>query len=52
MRLAESFGAHGFSVKSSDGLEQVLCEALSKEGPVVVDVPIDYSGNESLTGLL
>ncbi len=52
VKLAESFGAQGFSVKSSDSLEQVLREALSKKGPVVVDVPIDYSGNEALTTLL
>jgi len=52
VKLAESFGAQGFSVKCSDGLEQVLTEALSKKGPVVVDVPIDYSGNEILSSLL
>jgi acetolactate synthase-1/2/3 large subunit len=52
VKLAESFGAHGFSVTSSDGLEQILSEALSFKGPVVVDVPIDYSGNAFLTSLL
>jgi acetolactate synthase-1/2/3 large subunit len=52
VKLAESFGAHGFSVTASDGLEQVLIEALSEKGPVVVDVPIDYSGNGFLTTLL
>jgi acetolactate synthase-1/2/3 large subunit len=52
VKLAESFGAQGFSVTGSDGLEQILTEALSKKGPVVVDVPIDYSGNEFLTSLL
>jgi acetolactate synthase I/II/III large subunit len=50
--LAESFGALGFSVTCSEGMEQVLADALSKKGPVIVDVPIDYSRNESLTGLL
>jgi acetolactate synthase I/II/III large subunit len=50
--LAESFGAVGFSVTCSEGMEQVLADALSKKGPVIVDVPIDYSRNESLTGLL
>ncbi len=52
VKLAESFGAHGLSVTSSDGMEQVLTEALSKKGPVVVDVPIDYTGNELLSTLL
>ena len=52
VKLAGSFGAYGISVTSSDGMEQVLAEALSKKGPVVVDVPIDYTGHELLTGLL
>jgi acetolactate synthase-1/2/3 large subunit len=52
VKLAESFGAHGFSVTRSEGLEQVLVEALSKGGPVVVDVPIDYSDNGFLRTLL
>jgi len=52
VRLAESFGAQGFSITSPDGLDEVLSVALSKEGPVVVDVPIDYSDNEFLRTLL
>lgn len=52
VKLAESFGAHGVSITGSDSLEQVLKQALSKDGPVVIDVPIDYSGNASLSTLL
>jgi acetolactate synthase-1/2/3 large subunit len=52
VRLAESFGAHGFSITRSDSLEQILTEALSKKGPVVVDIPIDYSDNGFLRSLL
>ena len=52
VKLSESFGARGLAVTSSDGMEQVLGEALSGKGPVVVDVPIDYTDHELLTGLL
>jgi acetolactate synthase I/II/III large subunit len=52
VKLAESFGATGIRIKSADGIEQVLTETFSKEGPVIVDIPIDYSDNESLTQLL
>jgi acetolactate synthase-1/2/3 large subunit len=52
VKLAESFGARGLAVTSSDGMEQLLAEALSGKGPVVVDVPIDYTGHELLAGLL
>jgi acetolactate synthase-1/2/3 large subunit len=52
VRLAESFGAHGYSIRRSDSLEQVLTEALSRKGPVVVDIPIDYSDNGFLRSLL
>jgi len=52
VRLAESFGAHGFSVKSSEGLEEVLAEAFTRKGPVVVDVQIDYADGASLARLL
>lgn len=52
VRLAESFGACGLSIRSSDSLDEVLKQALSRKGPVLVDVPIDYSGNASLSGLL
>ncbi len=52
VRLAESFGARGFSVASPDAVEETLAEALSEKGPAIVDVPIDYSGNDSLNNLL
>jgi acetolactate synthase I/II/III large subunit len=52
VKLAESFGARGFSMKSSDGLEATLLEAFSEKGPVIIDVPIDYTRNEFLTTLL
>ena len=46
--FAESFGARGFALGSADDLLPVLDEAQSLEGPVLIDVPIDYSDNPKL----
>jgi acetolactate synthase-1/2/3 large subunit len=48
VKLAESFGAKGFRLSESDDLIPVLKEALNETGPVVVEVPIDYSDNAEL----
>ena len=52
VKLAKSFGVEGVKVQSSDTLEQVLTWAFSRKKPVIVDVPIDYSSNETLSNLL
>ncbi|HSB30467.1 MAG TPA: acetolactate synthase large subunit [Candidatus Sulfobium mesophilum] len=52
VRLAESFGAVGVKLQSSNQFEDVLREALSKTVPVIIDVPIDYSDNEMIYRLL
>jgi acetolactate synthase-1/2/3 large subunit len=52
VKLAESFGAQGHSLTQSDSLEQVLTAALSQKGPSIIDIPIDYSGNDTLLNLL
>jgi acetolactate synthase-1/2/3 large subunit len=39
-RIAEGFGATGMSVESTDEIQNVLSNALSLDGVVVVDVPI------------
>lgn len=46
--FAESFGARGLRVETADDVLPVLREAQSMDGPVLVDVPIDYSDNASL----
>ena len=51
-KLAESFGVEGVGVQSSDTLEQVLTWAFSRKKPVIVDVPINYYSNETLSSLL
>ncbi len=49
---AESFGAKGFAVTSSDTLESTLRAAMDVQGPAVVAVPVDYSDNALLMGQL
>ncbi|GGE45266.1 acetolactate synthase [Pullulanibacillus camelliae] len=52
VKLAESYGAKGMRVEKTEELEAVLKEALSHEGPVVVECPVDYSENMKLTEYL
>ncbi|MCP3809498.1 acetolactate synthase AlsS [Paenibacillus sp. Lou8.1] len=48
VKYAESFGATGLRVHSPEELESVLQQALHTDGPVVVDIPIDYQDNIQL----
>ncbi|KRM61237.1 acetolactate synthase [Paucilactobacillus vaccinostercus DSM 20634] len=48
VKYAESFGATGLRVETPDQLEDVLDQAFSTSGPIVVDIPIDYSHNPEL----
>ena len=52
VRLAESFGAVGIRLNSSNEFEDALRDALTKAVPVIIDVPIDYSNNEIIYRLL
>ncbi len=49
VKYAESFGALGLRVNTPDELEGVLREALEAEGPVIIDIPIDYRDNIKLS---
>lgn len=51
-KLADSFGVEGIRIQSSDTIEQALTWAFSRKTPVIIDLPIDYSSNDLLTGLL
>lgn len=51
-RLAESFGAVGMKPESPDDFEPMLRDALTKDVPVIIDVPIDYSNNDMIYKLL
>jgi len=48
VKFAESFGAKGFRVNNSDELKSIMQKALSVKGPVLIEVPIDYSQNQEL----
>ena len=46
--FAEAFGCIGYKITNADQLGPVLREALQKEVPVLIDIPIDYSQNSKL----
>ncbi|WP_415379937.1 acetolactate synthase AlsS [Pediococcus pentosaceus] len=48
VKLAEGYGAKGLRVEKSEDLGKILDEAFQTEGPVVVDIPVDYSDNVKL----
>ncbi|WP_056975569.1 acetolactate synthase AlsS [Lacticaseibacillus sharpeae] len=48
VQYAESFGAKGLRVTDAANLRSVLEEAFNTDGPVVVDIPVDYSENSKL----
>ena len=50
VKYAESFGAKGYRASSKEEFEKVFKQALNetKNGPVLIDVPIDYKDNIKL----
>lgn len=52
VKYAESFGATGLRVNKPADLAKVLSQAFNIDGPVVVDVPVDYSNNKELAANL
>jgi len=48
VKFAEGFGAHGFELHDADELIPTFKKALEMDGPVLIDVPIDYSDNDKL----
>lgn len=48
VKYAEAFGAKGLRVTNTEELEQALEEGFATEGPVIIDIPIDYRDNEKL----
>lgn len=52
VKYAESFGATGLRVDQPDDLGKVMEQAFNTDGPVVVDVPVDYSNNKELAAHL
>lgn len=52
VKFAESMGAKGLRVETPDQLDAILDEAFATEGPVVIDIPVDYSHNFELAELV
>lgn len=52
VKYAESMGAKGYRVTAPHELEAVLQQAMQEEGPVIVDIPVDYSNNAKLMAQL
>nr|WP_218064676.1 acetolactate synthase AlsS [Enterococcus avium] len=48
VKCAEAFGAKGLRATSKAELETAIQEGLATEGPVIIDIPIDYSDNKEL----
>jgi acetolactate synthase-1/2/3 large subunit len=48
VKYAESFGATGYRVGQATDLGKVLDQAFATKGPVIVDIPVDYSFNQEL----
>ena len=48
VKYAHSFGAQGLRVDQQHSLPQVLTQAFALSGPVIVEIPVDYSQNQQL----
>ncbi|MGO2891793.1 acetolactate synthase AlsS [Enterococcus devriesei] len=48
VKYAEAFGAKGLRATSQAELEAAIQEGLQTDGPVIIDIPIDYSDNKEL----
>lgn len=48
VQYAESFGAKGYRINDSEEFLPILKKALSDEGPVIIEIPIDYTHNREL----
>lgn len=48
VKFAESFGATGLRVTHSNEFSQIFEEAMRAQGPVLVEIPIDYSDSHEL----
>lgn len=48
VKYAEAFGAKGLRATNPKELEFALTEGMETEGPVIIDIPIDYRDNKEL----
>jgi acetolactate synthase I/II/III large subunit len=48
VRFAEAMGARGFAIERAEDFAPTLRKAMELPGPVLIDVPVDYSHNKAL----
>ena len=48
VKYAESFGAKGLRATSKEEFDQLFKQALKEDGPVLIDVPVDYKDSKIL----
>ncbi len=48
VKFAESFGAKGLKINHSSEIIKILKKAMKEKGPVIIEVPIDYTDNKKL----
>jgi len=48
VKFAESMGAVGFRIHSPDKIGSTLRKAMEIPGPVIIEIPVDYSHNREL----
>jgi acetolactate synthase-1/2/3 large subunit len=48
VKFAEAMGATGFRITSPDEISSTLKKAMAMSGPVVIEIPVDYSHNFEL----
>ncbi|MBO1307341.1 acetolactate synthase AlsS [Enterococcus sp. 669A] len=48
VKYAEAFGAKGLRATNVEELKAALAEGIATEGPVIIDIPIDYRDNKEL----
>ena len=49
VKYAESFGAKGLRVTNQEELEAALKEGYETDGPVLIDIPVNYADNVKLS---
>jgi len=48
VKYAESYGAHGHVLESTNDLKSLIKQCLNEKGVHIIDVPVDYSENEKV----
>lgn len=52
VKYAEAFGATGLRAKDKHELDEALKQAAAVDGPVIIDIPVDYQDNDDLAATI